>query len=59
MMRAHASDIAAIDLVIVPTIGFDLLYGRKVRHPWIGGPRLLTMAAKTIWRAQFSTQSFL
>src|SRR5260370_41639111 len=26
-LRNHAPDIAAMDLVVVPTIGFDLLYG--------------------------------
>ena len=26
-LRNHVSDIAAMDLLIVPTIGFDLLYG--------------------------------
>ena len=26
-LRNHAPDIAAIDLFVVPTIGFDLLYG--------------------------------
>ena len=27
-LRNHAPDIAAMDLFVVPTIGFDLLYGR-------------------------------
>jgi hypothetical protein len=26
-LRNHAPDIAAMDLFVVPTIGFDLLYG--------------------------------
>jgi hypothetical protein len=26
-LRNHASDIAAMDLFVAPTIGFDLLYG--------------------------------
>src|SRR5260370_7714973 len=26
-LRTHASDIAAMDLFVVPSIGFDLLYG--------------------------------
>jgi hypothetical protein len=36
-LRNHASDIAAMDLFVVPTIGFDLLYGP--RHRSAGPPR--------------------
>ena len=84
-LRNHVPDIAAMDLVVVPTIGFDLLYAfvivrldrrelvwinvttnptaewvarqiteacawlhKKVRHPWLGRPRRLTMYLATL-----------
>ena len=31
-LRNHASDIAAMDLFVVPTIGFDLLYSLWLRR---------------------------
>jgi hypothetical protein len=31
-LRNHAPDIAAIDLFVVPTIGFKLLYGLAIIH---------------------------
>ena len=42
-LRNHAPDIAAMDLLVVPTIGFDLLYALVIirlqrRDPvWING----------------------
>ena len=31
-MRNHAPNIAAMDLFVVPTIGFDLLYAFVIGH---------------------------
>jgi hypothetical protein len=36
-LRNHAPDIAAMDLFVAPTIGFNLLYGFILVHPWENG----------------------
>ena len=41
-LRNHAPDVAAMDLFVVPTIGFDLLYA--LHHP----PSLLAVADEVI-----------
>jgi hypothetical protein len=38
--RNHAPDIAAMDLFVVPTIGFDLLYAFRHRASWSPRPGL-------------------
>jgi hypothetical protein len=44
-LRNHAPDIAAMDLFIVPTIGFNLLYGYAVAAALISA-RILWMRSQ-------------
>jgi len=59
-LRNHAPDIAAMDLFVVPTIGFDLLYGlvivRLARRDlvWIDTTRHPTAE----WIARQITEAF-
>ena len=49
-LRNHAPDIAAMDLFVVPTIGFDLLYAfeeaRKIVDNKVEGPRKLKIPSE-------------
>ena len=54
-LRNHAPDIAAMDLFIVPTIGFDLLYGLARRDlVWIN----VTPHPTAEWIARQITEAF-
>jgi hypothetical protein len=55
-LRNHAPDIAAMDLFIVPTIGFELLYGRLARRDlvWIN----VTPHPTAEWVARQITEAF-
>jgi hypothetical protein len=60
-LRNHAPDIAAMDLFVVPTIGFDLLYGLVIVQlarrdlVWIN----VTTHPTAEWIARQITEAFL
>jgi hypothetical protein len=59
-LRNHAADLAAIDLFVVPTIGFKLLYGLVILH--LGRRRLVwanvTANPTAEWIARQITAAF-